>query len=178
MNVKFIFVPLFCLTLSCVKKESRTLNRGNPSECERNLPLQIYMTYIPPEGDILAKEILNKHSCCPVLVIQNGHDATQIFKRPIEFFGTPDSIYFVDKSSGTKEMISPNATNQNSNDNIGSAFATLLRKSLSERSSDGSSLPKPNESSLQNPELKFTVFSFRGSSQKPPALIMESVEMG
>jgi hypothetical protein len=75
-------------------------------------------------------------------------------------------------------MISPNATNQNSNDNIGSAFATLLRKSLSERSSDGSSLPKPNESSLQNPELKFTVFSFRGSSQKPPALIMESVEMG
>jgi hypothetical protein len=77
-------LALFSL-IGCYQKQPQSRLGSSASSCLSTLPIQVYVTYIPPEGDLLSKAIIDRHACCPVIVIQNGHDPSNIFKRPLGF---------------------------------------------------------------------------------------------
>lgn len=170
------FVPglaLFSL-IGCYQKQPQSRLGSSASSCLSTLPIQVYVTYIPPEGDLLSKAIIDRHACCPVIVIQNGHDPSNIFKRPLGFYGTPSAVYLV--SRDRVQRAGGNTTQQRE---ASADFAEQLKNALSK--DPQFLLPQQaglDSSDRQNPDLHFTVFAFRSDLPGQPAVLMESVETG
>jgi hypothetical protein len=168
-------VLLALVAVSCVKQvPPRPDTSSGATACDAlALPLQAYVSYIPPEGDLLTREFIERHACCPVVVVQNGSQGEEIFKRPIGFYGTRTSLWRVSENKEGLTRLDGSASGD-AGERVAKALAKelhLLREVYADTASAGGQ-------ALQNEKGVFMVHAFNGESPGMPVVVFESIEMG